>query len=129
MSPGALTLCRPLLSFDYVREAYVLRGIGARVGPVLREERRRSSDPGGAYMGPERRGFGRAPVSGPSRGSLGTSRNVTAAGADAAVQIPERDGQPAGEASSGPRQGGSAKASTRGRRRGKSARNSKRARS
>ena len=57
VSSGALTLCRPVLSFDYAREAYTLRGIGDRVGPVLREDRRRSSSSNG-YEGPERRGSG-----------------------------------------------------------------------
>ena len=59
VSPGALTLCRPLLSFDYAREAYVLRGIGDWVGPVLREDRRGASG-AGRYTGPERRGAGAA---------------------------------------------------------------------
>jgi hypothetical protein len=56
VSPGALTLCRPVLSFDYVREAYVLRGIGDRLGPVLREDRRRGRASKNGYKGPERRG-------------------------------------------------------------------------
>jgi hypothetical protein len=55
VSPGALTLCRPVLAFDYAREAYILRGIGDRVGPVLREDRRRRRSANG-YRGPERRG-------------------------------------------------------------------------
>jgi hypothetical protein len=55
VSPGALTLCRPVLAFDYAREAYVLRGIGDRMGPVLREDRRRRRSANG-YKGPERRG-------------------------------------------------------------------------
>jgi hypothetical protein len=54
VSPGALTLCRPVLAFDYAREAYILRGVGHRVGPVLREDRRRSAN---GYRGPERRGL------------------------------------------------------------------------
>jgi hypothetical protein len=46
-------LCRPLLAFDYGREAYVLRGFGGRHGPVLRKDRRRGGPAG--YGGPERR--------------------------------------------------------------------------
>jgi hypothetical protein len=56
VSPGALTLCRPMLSFDYAREAYVLRGIGGRIGPVLREDRRRRRSSSNGYEGAERRG-------------------------------------------------------------------------
>jgi hypothetical protein len=56
VSPGALTLCRPVLAFDYAREAYILRGVGDRVGPVLREDRRRRRSANG-YRGPERRGL------------------------------------------------------------------------
>jgi hypothetical protein len=58
VSPGALTLGRPVLSFDYAREAYVLRGIGDRLGPVLREDRRRGRSSSNGYKGPERRGAG-----------------------------------------------------------------------
>jgi hypothetical protein len=45
-----------MLAFDYAREAYVLRGIGDRVGPVLREDRRRGRSSSNGYQGPERRG-------------------------------------------------------------------------
>jgi hypothetical protein len=45
-----------MLSFDYAREAYVLRGIGDRLGPVLREDRRRGRPSSDGYKGPERRG-------------------------------------------------------------------------
>jgi hypothetical protein len=31
----------PMLRYSYSRDAYVLRGVGRAVGPVLREERRR----------------------------------------------------------------------------------------
>jgi hypothetical protein len=53
VSPAALTLCRPLLSFDLPRDAYVLRAVGRRFGPVLRQDRRgqRIAD----FAGPERR--------------------------------------------------------------------------
>ncbi len=54
VSHGAIVLCRPLLSFDYGRAAYVLKGVGRHRGPVLREERRRGDFNG--YSGPERRG-------------------------------------------------------------------------
>ena len=49
----SLTLLRPLFRQSLTRDAYVLRGIGDRVGPVLRENRRRERLP---YEGPERRG-------------------------------------------------------------------------
>jgi hypothetical protein len=53
VSPTALTLCRPLLSFDLPRDAYVLRAVGRRFGPVLRQDRRgqRTAE----FAGPERR--------------------------------------------------------------------------
>jgi hypothetical protein len=47
-----LTVTRPLLHYSQSREAYVLRLVGNRVGPVLRFDRRRRP---GAYDGPERR--------------------------------------------------------------------------
>ena len=37
-----LTLLRPLLRYSYSRDAFVLRGLGRSVGPVLRAERRRA---------------------------------------------------------------------------------------
>ena len=38
-------LLRPLFGYNYQRDAYVLRGIGRRVGPVLLEERRSHREP------------------------------------------------------------------------------------
>jgi hypothetical protein len=35
-----LLLARPLLRYSAVRDAYVLRGVGRRMGPVLRVDRR-----------------------------------------------------------------------------------------
>jgi hypothetical protein len=35
-----LALMRPLLRYSSPRDAYVLRGVGSRFGPVLRVERR-----------------------------------------------------------------------------------------
>jgi hypothetical protein len=70
VSPGTLTLCRPVLAFDYAREAYILRGIGGRLGPVLREDRRRGSSQKARYKGPERRG-GAVRMSGGRRVSSG----------------------------------------------------------
>lgn len=35
-----LLLLRPLFGYNFTRDAYVMRGIGLRFGPVLREERR-----------------------------------------------------------------------------------------
>jgi hypothetical protein len=42
---------RPLLRYSHSRDAYILRVIGGKAGPVLRPERRR----GGAFEGAERR--------------------------------------------------------------------------
>jgi hypothetical protein len=36
-----LVILRPLLRFSLTRNAYVLRGIGRRAGPVMRPDRRR----------------------------------------------------------------------------------------
>ena len=55
-----------MLAFDDWRGAYVLRGLGKRVGPVLREDRRHAH--GVLYDGPDRRGTDRSPM---SRGSAG----------------------------------------------------------
>lgn len=35
-----LVMASPLFTYNFSRDAYVLRGIGKRVGPVLREDRR-----------------------------------------------------------------------------------------
>jgi hypothetical protein len=35
-----LVLASPLFTYNFSRDAYVLRAIGKRVGPVLREDRR-----------------------------------------------------------------------------------------
>jgi hypothetical protein len=35
-----LTLLSPALRYSYSRDAYVLKGVGRSVGPVLRQERR-----------------------------------------------------------------------------------------
>lgn len=35
-----LLLLRPLFGYNFTRDAYVMRGIGLRFGPVLREDRR-----------------------------------------------------------------------------------------
>ena len=51
-----LIVLRPVLRHSLTRDAYVLRGVGQRMGPVLREDRRRQSLP---LTGPERR---RAPL-------------------------------------------------------------------
>ena len=64
VSTRRLALCRPLLAFDDWRDAYVLRGLGNRVGPVLREDRRRSG--GVLFDGPDRRRTDRAAM---ARGS------------------------------------------------------------
>jgi hypothetical protein len=35
-----LTLLAPAFAYDYARDAYILRGLGEHVGPVLRLDRR-----------------------------------------------------------------------------------------
>jgi hypothetical protein len=40
-----LLLMRPLLRFSAPRDAYVLRGVGRRTGPVLRQDRRLTRRP------------------------------------------------------------------------------------
>jgi hypothetical protein len=49
------TLLSPLLRYSYSRDAYILRGVGRRVGPVLRPERRRRSEHHSPSDGIERR--------------------------------------------------------------------------
>jgi hypothetical protein len=53
LSPISLILIRPLLRYSHGRSAYVLRFVGNRRGPVLRQERRRRQ---GDYRGADRRG-------------------------------------------------------------------------
>jgi hypothetical protein len=53
VSPISLTLIRPLLRYSPGRSAYVLRFVGNRRGPVLRQERRRRQ---GDFDGLDRRG-------------------------------------------------------------------------
>jgi hypothetical protein len=48
-----LTLFGPVLRYSSSRDAYVLRGLGASRGPVLREDRRTTSRP--RLQGAERR--------------------------------------------------------------------------
>jgi hypothetical protein len=38
--PSLLTLLTPLFRYSYPRDAFVLRGVGRRMGPVLRPDRR-----------------------------------------------------------------------------------------
>jgi hypothetical protein len=40
-----LTLLAPVFSYDNRRDAYLMRGIGERVGPVLRVDRRVRHEP------------------------------------------------------------------------------------
>lgn len=49
-----LALIRPLLRYSVTRDAYVLRGIGSRRGPVLRADRRRRRQM--PFEGTDRRG-------------------------------------------------------------------------
>jgi len=46
-----LAVARPLVRYSRSRDAYILRGVGGRIGPVLREDRRH----GGRFEGTERR--------------------------------------------------------------------------
>jgi hypothetical protein len=39
-----LLLLRPLFAYNYTRDAYVMRGLGRQLGPVLRCERRMHSE-------------------------------------------------------------------------------------
>ncbi len=55
VAKGWLELGRPLFRYSESRDAYVLRVIGRRYGPVLKVDRRH----GGALQGPERRGSAR----------------------------------------------------------------------
>ena len=48
-----LTLLGPLLRYSVSRDAYVLRGVGGQIGPVLRENRRHIKRR--RLQGPERR--------------------------------------------------------------------------
>jgi hypothetical protein len=50
----ALVIMRPLLRYSQTRDAYVLRIVGRRKGPVLRANRRQRRTPD-AYSGPDRR--------------------------------------------------------------------------
>ena len=52
ISRTTLLLCRPGLAYSGRRDAYVLRVVGDHMGPVLREDRRRSRM---IRSGPERR--------------------------------------------------------------------------
>jgi hypothetical protein len=53
-----LTLMRPVLRYSRSRDAYVLRGLGHRIGPVLRVDRRRDGLTGRSnpFNGVDRRG-------------------------------------------------------------------------
>jgi hypothetical protein len=53
VSQRLLGLLVPLFRYSLTRDAYVLRLVGRRIGPVLRANRR--SRPSVGYGGPERR--------------------------------------------------------------------------
>jgi hypothetical protein len=40
VSRHLLVLLRPLFAYNYSRDAYILRGVGRKVGPVLVRDRR-----------------------------------------------------------------------------------------
>jgi hypothetical protein len=46
-------LLRPVLRYSHMRDAYVLRGVGSSIGPVLRVDRREHTLR--QHTGPERR--------------------------------------------------------------------------
>jgi hypothetical protein len=48
-----LRLLRPILRYSEMRNAYVLRGVGSSIGPVLRADRRQRRRP--HFEGPDRR--------------------------------------------------------------------------
>jgi hypothetical protein len=48
-----LLLLRPVLRYSATRDAFVLRGVGRSIGPVLRIDRRHERRP--SYVGVERR--------------------------------------------------------------------------
>ncbi|HTU79716.1 MAG TPA: hypothetical protein VMF09_13240 [Solirubrobacteraceae bacterium] len=50
-----LLLMRPWLRYSLARDAYVLRGVGRHIGPVLRPDRRRQARRPGRFDGIERR--------------------------------------------------------------------------
>jgi hypothetical protein len=52
LAPHWMLLLRPVLRYSHTRKAYVLRGVGAAKGPVLRVDRRRGAF---AFEGPDRR--------------------------------------------------------------------------
>jgi hypothetical protein len=52
VAPRLITLTRPVLRYSQPRQAYVLRVVGRKWGPVLRPDRRHESQLEGA---PERR--------------------------------------------------------------------------
>jgi len=48
-----IALARPALRYSITRDAFVLRGVGNSIGPVLRPDRRRREQP--RWDGPDRR--------------------------------------------------------------------------
>ncbi len=50
-----LGLLRPALRYSVSRDAYILRGVGNRIGPVVRLDRRLAGSRGGRVEGVERR--------------------------------------------------------------------------
>ncbi|HEV3070498.1 MAG TPA: hypothetical protein VGY76_03620 [Solirubrobacteraceae bacterium] len=55
---GWLLIFRPILRYSATRDAYVLRAVGSKRGPVLRANRRRRRQQ--PFAGAERRGVGAA---------------------------------------------------------------------
>lgn len=55
-----IVLATPLLRYSITRDAFVLRGVGNSVGPVLRRDRRRRN--AARWDGPERRSVREQPA-------------------------------------------------------------------
>ncbi len=56
IAPRWIVIGRPLLRYSTPRDAYVLRVVGRKWGPVLRSERRRPRAVESVTQAPERRG-------------------------------------------------------------------------
>jgi hypothetical protein len=53
LGPAPFVVARPFVRYDYWRDAYVLRLVGHRAGPVIRRDRRRRGPT--EFAGPNRR--------------------------------------------------------------------------
>jgi hypothetical protein len=55
LGPIAFGVSRPMFRYDYWRDAYVLRVVGDRSGPVIRRDRRSGGSEPADFTGPNRR--------------------------------------------------------------------------